>query len=392
MRRNPVPHAPRTGRGAARAAQETLVFVGTYTEPIRFGTGRILKGKGEGIYVFRLDPASGALEWVGTTTGIANPSYLALHPGGRFLYAVNELKSYEEQPSGTVSAFAVDPERGKLALLNRRLTHGTDPCHVAVDRKGEYVFVANFMSGSVCVLPVLVDGHLGPASDFVQHQGAGIDPVRQRGPHAHSVTLDAANRFAFVPDLGLDRLMIYRFDRGRGKLEPHVTPWLKGTPGAGPRHLAFHPGGRFAYLINELDCTLVALFYDGRRGALRELQVVSTLPAGFQGANSCAAMQVSPSGAFVYGSNRGHDSLVIQRIDQRTGRLSSVGHTSTLGKTPRHFGIDPSGRFLLVANQDSDSVVTFHIHPEAGTLEPTGQVTPVPTPVCVKFLRRPLPA
>jgi len=369
-------------------AKETLVYVGTYTETIRFGSGKILEGKGEGIYAYRLDQSSGALEWVGTTTGVSNPSYLALGPEGRFLYAVNELKSYEEQPSGTVSAFAVDPETGALTLLNKRLTHGTDPCHVLGDRKGAYVFVSNFMSGSVCVLPVLGDGRLGAASDFIQHQGASIDPVRQRGPHAHSVTLDAANRFAFVPDLGLDRLMVYRFDRGRGKLEPHAVPWLKGRPGAGPRHLAFHPGGRFAFLINEIDCTLAALSYDARKGAFKELQIVSTLPEGFQGSSSCAAIQVSPSGAFVYGSNRGHDSLVIHRIDQRTGRLTYVDHASTQGKTPRHFGIDPSGMFLLVANQDTDTIVIFRIHPQAGTLEPTGQVTPVPTPVCVKFLRR----
>ncbi len=369
-------------------AKDVLVFVGTFTEPIRFGTGKILEGKGEGIYAFRLDRSSGALEWIGTTTGVANPSFLALHPGGRFLYAVNELKSYEEQPSGSISAFAVDPETGALTLLNRRLSHGTDPCHVLVDQKGEYIFVSNFMSGSVCVLPVLGDGRLGAATDFIQHQGASIDPVRQRGPHAHSVTLDPAERFAFVPDLGLDRLMVYRFDRERGKLEPHATPWLKGTPGAGPRDLALHPSGRFAYLINELDSTLAALSYDGRKGTFRELQILSMLPAGFQGANSCAAVQVSPSGAFLYGSNRGHDSLVIHRIDQRTGRLTYVGHASTRGRTPRHFGIDPSGRFLLVANQDSDSIVTFRIHPRAGTLEPTGQVASVPTPVCVQFLRR----
>ena len=370
-------------------AKDTLVYVGTYTEPIRFGTGRVLEGKGEGIYVYRLDPASGALELIHTATGVTNPSYLAVDPTRRFLYAVNELKSYEEKPSGTVSAFAVEPETGALALLNKRLTHGTDPCHVLVDRKGEYVFVANFMSGSLCVLPVLGDGSLGAPSDFIQHQGASIDPVRQRGPHAHSVTLDPANRFAFVPDLGLDRLMIYRFDRERGKLEPSVVPWLKGKPGAGPRHLAFHPGGRFAFLINELDSTLAALSYDARRGSFREGQIVSTLPDDFQGANSCAAIQVSPSGSFVYGSNRGHDSLVIHRIDQRTGRLTYVGHASSRGKMPRHFGIDPSGKFLLVANQDTDTIVTFRIHPRAGTLEPTGQVTPVPTPVCVKFFLPP---
>jgi 6-phosphogluconolactonase len=363
-----------------------LVYVGTYTEPIRFGTGRILQGKGEGIYVYRLDPSSGAMERVSETTGITNPSYLAFDFTERFLYAVNELKTYDEKPSGTVSAFTVDPETGRLRFLNRRLTHGTDPCHVVVDRKRNYLFVTNFMSGSVCVLPVLDDGSLGDTCDFVQHQGSGIDPVRQMGPHAHSLTLDETNRFAFVPDLGLDKLMVYRFDPKRGMLEPNQTPWIKMKPGAGPRHVAFHPGGRFAYLINELDSTLTALSYNGSRGTFKVLQTVPTLPEGFRGESTTADVQVSPSGAFVYGSNRGHDSIVSFRIDQHTGRLRYIGHEPTQGKTPRSFGIDPTGRFLLAANQDSDTVVTFHIEPRTGRLLPTGHVTQVPTPVCIKFL------
>jgi 6-phosphogluconolactonase (cycloisomerase 2 family) len=190
-----------------------LVFVGTYTDPILFGTGKTLQGKGEGIYAYRLDSSSGGLELVGKTTGVTNPSYLAFDATGRFLYAVNELKTFEGRPTGTVSAFAVEATTGRLAFLNRQLTHGTDPCHVLVDQRRKHVFVANFMSGSVCVLPVRDDGSLAEASDFIQHQGSGIDPTRQKGPHAHSVTLDAANRFAFVPDLGLDRLMVYAFDR-----------------------------------------------------------------------------------------------------------------------------------------------------------------------------------
>ena len=262
-------------------ANEMLVYVGTYTEPIRFGTGKILQGKGEGIYVYRLDQSSGAMELVGKTTGVTNPSYLAFDSTQRFLYAVNELKTYEDKPTGTVSAFAVDPKTGKLEFLNKRPTHGTDPCHVLVDKKGKYVFVANFMSGSVCVLPVLDDGSLGEASDFIQHQGSSIDPVRQKGPHAHSVTLDEANRFAFVPDLGLDKLMVYKFDPKRGMLEPNEVPWIKMKPGAGPRHVAFHPSGKFAFLINELDSTLAALSYDGRKGTFKVLQIVSTLPEGF---------------------------------------------------------------------------------------------------------------
>ncbi len=365
---------------------EILVYIGTYTEPIRFGTGRILQGKGEGIYVCRLDQTSGSLELVGKTTGVTNPSYLAFGPTGHFLYAVNELKTYQDRPTGTVSAFAVDRKTGRLEFLNKRLTHGTDPCHVLVDQKGKYLFVSNFMSGSICVLPVLADGSLGEASDFIQHQGSGIDPTRQQGPHAHSVTLDKAGRFAFVPDLGLDKLMVYRFDPKRGMLEPNAVPWVKMKPGAGPRHVAFHPGSRFAFLINELDSTLASLSYDGRRGTFEVLQIVPTLPEGYRGASDCADVQISPSGAFVFGSNRGHDSIVIYRVNQRTGRLTYVGHEPTRGKTPRSFGIDPTGRFLLVANQDSDTIVTFRIEPRTGKLLPTGHSLRVPTPVCVKFL------
>ncbi|MDP1989980.1 MAG: lactonase family protein [Syntrophales bacterium] len=370
-------------------AKETLVHVGTYTEPIRFGTGKILEGKGEGIYVYRMDQTSGALEPVGKTTGVTNPSYLAFDFTGRFLYAVNELKTYEDQPTGTVSAFAVDPKTGKLEFLNKKLTHGTDPCHVLVDKKRKSVFVANFLSGSICVLPVLDDGRLGEASDFIQHQGSGIDPARQKGPHAHSVTLDEAGRFAFVPDLGLDKLMVYKFDPKRGMLEANDVPWIKMKPGAGPRHVAFHPGGRFAFLINELDSTLASLSYDGMKGRFKVLHVVSTLPEGYHGESTCADVQVSPSGTFVYGSNRGHDSIVIYRINQRTGRLTYVSHESTQGRTPRSFGVDPTGRFLLAANQDSDTIVTFGIEPKTGKLLPTGHATQVPTPVCVKFLVHP---
>jgi 6-phosphogluconolactonase len=257
-----------------------------------------------------------------------------------------------------------------------------------VDGEGRYIFVANFMSGSVCVLPVQKDGSLGEASDFVQHLGSSVDLVRQKGPHAHSVTLDRTNRFAFVPDLGLDKLMVYTFDRTRGMLEPHAVAWVKMKPGAGPRHLALHPGGRFAFLINELDSTLAALSVDARKGVFKVRQVVPTLPADFQGESTCADVQVTPSGRFVYASNRGHDSLVIYRIDQHTGRLAYVGHQTTQGKTPRQFEIDPTGRFLLVGNQDTDTIVSFRIDPQTGKLAPTGQVLQVPTPVCVKFLWR----
>ena len=362
-----------------------LVFVGTYTEPILFGTGRILQGKGEGIYVYRLDESSGALEPSGKTTGIANPSYLAPDASQRFLYAVNELKSYEGEATGTVSAFAVDARTGALEFLNRQITHGTDPCHVAVDTERRYVFVANFMSGSVSVLPVREDGALVDACDVVQHRGSSVDPRRQSGPHAHSVTLDASNRFVFVPDLGLDRLMLYRFDPTAGKLSPNAAPWLGLKAGAGPRHIALHQGGAFAYLVNELDSTVVALSYDSSRGTFGYLQSADTLPGEFAGESTCADVHVHPFGQFLYTSNRGHDSIVIHRIDPRLGTLTYVAHEPTLGRTPRSFAIDPAGRFLIAANQDSDSLVTFRIDAQSGRLRPVHSAK-APTPVCVAFL------
>jgi 6-phosphogluconolactonase len=362
---------------------ESLIYVGTYTEPILFGTGKVVEGKGQGIYRYRLDRASGALELLEITKGVTNPSYLAFDPTRRFLYAVNDLKTWQDRATGTVSAFAIDPASGALKFLNKQMTHGTDPCHIEVAGNGAHIFVANFMSGSVCVLPVLADGSLAPASDFIQHQGASIDPNRQRGPHAHSVILDPSGRFAFVPDLGLDKLAAYVFDPIRGKLERHERPWFKATPGAGPRHLAFRPDGRCAYLINELASSLTALAYDGVNGCFRELQTLSTLPADYTGASTCADVHVSPCGGFVYASNRGHDSLVIYRIARESGLLSLLGHVSTQGNTPRNFAVDRQGSFLLVANQDSDTLVTFRI--DRGMLEPTGHVTTLPTPVCIRF-------
>jgi 6-phosphogluconolactonase len=367
-------------------SKQRLVFVGTYTESIQFGTGKILKGKGKGIYVYGLDVSSGSLEPCGLAEGVPNPSYLALDPSHRFLYAVNEMKEFEGAPTGAVSAFSVDLGSGELRFLNRKPTHGTDPCHLAVHKTGRYVLVANFMSGSVCVLPIGEDGCLGDATDVVQHQGSSVDPLRQSGPHAHAVTLDDAGRYVFVPDLGIDKVMVYTFDARRGKLEPHDEPWVEVAAGAGPRQLAMHPQGGYAYLINELDSTMRAFQYDRDRGTLREIQALSTLPADFKGASTCAEVQVSPSGQFLYGSNRGHDSIVIYAIDRVDGTLTCIGHGSTQGKTPRHFAIDPAGEFLLAANQDTDSVVTFRLDPASGELVATGHSVDVPTPVCVRII------
>jgi 6-phosphogluconolactonase len=363
-----------------------LVFVGTYTEPIRFGTGQILQGKGGGIHAFRFDRAAGALHPLTVAAGVRNPSYLAFHPSLPVLYAVNEFKEYQGAASGAVSAFRLDPDTGALTLLSIQASHGTDPCHLTVDATGRYVLVANFASGGVCVLPVAADGSLGEASQVIKHAGSSIHPVRQAGPHAHAVTLDATNRFAFVPDLGLDQLVIYRFDAATGRLTPNdPQPLVATAPGAGPRQIALHPSARFAYLINELDSTVTAFAWDAARGMLDALATYPTLPAGHTGRSTCAEIQVTPDGTLLYGSNRGHDSVVIFAIDPGAGTLTAIGHHATGGRIPRNFDIDPRGDFLLAANQDSDNVVPFRIDRASGALTETGRVTSVGTPVCVRF-------
>ena len=363
-----------------------LVFIGTYTEPILFGTGKILQGKGEGIYVYKLDESSGSMKLCCIAQAGPNPSYLTFDPSHRFLYTVNELKDFEGAPTGAVSAFSIDPVNGTLSLLNRQSSHGTDPCHLIVDKTGRYILVANFMSGSVCVLPIRKDGSLGDPTDVIQHHGSSVDPIRQTGPHAHAVTLDETGHYAFVPDLGLDKLMVYRFDPNRGKLEPNDEPWIDIPAGSGPRQFVMHPGGRYAYLINELNSTVMAFGYEREQGSLRKIQTIATLPEEFEGKSTCGELQISPSGKHLYGSNRGQDSIVIYAINQMDGTLSYIGYKSTQGKTPRHFIIDPDGQFLLVANQDNDSVISFRLDSISGELSATGHNTNVPTPTCVKIL------
>ncbi len=353
------------------AAKECRVYIGTYT-----GSGS------RGIYRLRLRD-DGGLEIVGVAEDDANPAFLALHPSGRYLYAVNEVGNWQGRPGGAVAAWAVDPASGALTLLGRRSSGGAGPCHLSVEPGGRWVLVANYSAGSVAVLPVQADGSLGDPVQVVQHAGASVHPQRQRGPHAHAIEPDPAGEHALVPDLGLDKVLIYRLDRERGRLESGEVPWVAARPGAGPRHLAFHPSGQWAYVINELDSTLTAYRYQG--GRLTPLQTISTLPASFAGENTCAHVQVHPSGQFLYGSNRGHDSLVICAIDQASGQLSVVGHQSTLGRVPRHFSLDPTGRFLVAANQESGTVVSFRVDAATGALQPTGHVVEVPKPVCVRM-------
>ena len=356
-------------------SQPNLVYVGTYTS----------RGA-EGIYAYRYDPVAGALNLLGVTAGIVNPTFLDVHPNGEFLYAVNETGEIDGQPGGALSAYQIDRESGTLTFLNRQSTIGSGPCHVTVDQTGRYAMAANYGSGSVAMLPILADGSLSQACDFHQHDGSGPNPRRQRGPHAHSVTVSPDNRFAFVADLGMDKMMIYQLDLEQGKLVPNDPPWASTYPGAGPRHFCFHPNQRFAYVINEMGNTITLFAYDAALGALNELQTISTLPEGFEETTHCADIHFSQSGAYLYGSNRGHDSLAIFAVDPETGTLTSVGYQSTLGKIPRNFGLAPKGDYLLAANQDTNNVVAFAVDQESGQLAPTGHEIQVPAPVCVKWL------
>jgi 6-phosphogluconolactonase len=364
----------------AHLSEPTFVYIGTYTRREAF-----VEGKAEGIYVYRLNPASGALAYVSKAVGTINPSFLAIAPHKPYLYAVNEIAGGGDA-TGTVSAFVIDPATQSLTYLNQQTSHGLAPCYVSVDGTGQYVLVANYVSGNVCVLPIQDGGRLGEPTDVVQHQGSGPDP-RQEGPHTHSIVPGPDGRFVYALDLGIDKIMVYRLDLQRGKLVPADPPWVPVAPGSGPRHLAFHPQDRFAYAINELNSTVTVYAYASARGTLQELQTISTLPDNFVGQNTGADIHVAPSGRFVYGSNRGHNSIVIFTVEPETGALSCVGHEPTQGATPRGFAIDPSGSFLLVANQDTDTVVSFHIDQATGKLMATGHVTEVPTPVCLRMLQ-----
>ncbi len=353
------------------------VYFGTYT-------GKVSKG----IYRSELDLATGKLSPPVLAGEATSPSFLAIAPNEKFLYSVGEISDFGGKPAGAVNAFAIDAATGNLKLLNQQSSVGAGPCHVVVDRAGKNVLVANYGGGSVAVLPIQADGKIGEASSFVQHKGTSVDKGRQEAPHAHSINVDAKNRFAFVADLGLDTVQVYRFDAAKGTITPNDPAAAKVAPGSGPRHFAFHPSGKFAYVINEMSLTVTAFQYDADKGNLTSLQTITTLPEGVTDRKgmSTAEVVVHPSGKFLYGSNRGHHSIAAFAIDQATGKLTAVGHQGQGIKTPRNFNIDPTGHYLLVANQDGDSVVVFKVDQASGKLEPTGSSIEVPMPVCVKFL------
>lgn len=362
-----------------------LLFVGTYTEPILFGTGKILQGKGEGIYVYAFDPDAMSLRPVSLAKGIRNPSYLCFSKDGSFVYAVNELKEYQGGKSGSISAFSFDRGTGALKFLNSRPTRGTDPCHVALDNTGKFAAVSNFMSGSVIVYKIREDGSLGDEASYMQHRGSSVNAVRQAGPHAHSSIFSPDNGFMYVPDLGLDRVVAYAFDQGTGALEERGSRAMTAEPGAGPRHLEFSSDGSRAYVINELASTL-SVFSLKEGGSFSEIQRIPTLPEGFEGQSTCADVHLSPSGDCLYASNRGHDSIAWYRVDSGSGLLEAGGFESTRGRTPRNFALDDSGKYLFAANQDSDTIAVFDVESEKGRPLFTGRVLEVPTPVCLRFL------
>jgi len=350
-----------------------LVYVGTYTEH-----------DSKGIYVYRFH--AGRLTPIGPAAETFNPSFLAVGPSHRFLYAVNETDTFQKQKTGAVSAFAIDRKSGRLTLLNQVPSGGAGPCFLSLDRTGKYVLVANYSSGSVAVFPLQASGRLGKASAFVQHTGHSVNLERQEAPHAHDIAVSPDNRYALAADLGTDKLLVYRFDPKAGSLAPNDPPGASVEPGSGPRHFAFDPSGRFVYLVNEIKSTVTTFSYNRAHGTLRELQTVSALRRGFIGESTAAEIAVGRSGKFLYTSNRGEDSIAVFAIDPARHTLKSVEHVPTLGKEPRNFALDPTGAYLLAANQNSDNIVVFSVNRRTGKLTPTGQVVEVPSPVCIVFV------
>jgi len=352
-------------------------------DTIRFYIGTYTTGDSEGIYLGELDRTEGTLQLVGLAGEAENPSFLALHPTESYLYAVGELGRYNNRAGGAVFAFAMDKESGMLTLLNGESSLAGAPCHIVVDETGKCVYAANYSGGNVIGLPIQEDGRVAPVASLIQHEGSGPNESRQEKAHAHCVNLDPSGDVLLVCDLGVDRVYLYDINHETAELSPHDPPFATLKPGDGPRHLAFHPNEEWVYVINELASTITAFAYDVEEGELEEFQTISTLPEDFEGRSTTAEVVVHPSGRFVYGSNRGHESIAVFAVDQETGRLTFVERESCGGSCPRCFAVDPSGRYMIVANQRTNNIVLYEIDQEDGGLTPTGDELEVGAPVCI---------
>jgi 6-phosphogluconolactonase len=357
------------------AATKTRVYISNCTEHGR-----------DGIFLAELNTSTGDLRLIRRVAELKKASFLALHPNQPYLYSTCEVDDYHDAKNGAVAALKIDAATGNLTLLNTQCSSGEGSHYLSLDRKGNNAFVANYQGGSVAVLPIRADGRLGAATSAVLHHGSSVNKNRQAGPHPHAIDVDATNHFVFVPDLGLDKVLAYRFDSAAGTISANHPHDLATSPGAGPRHITFHSNGKWAYVINELDSTVIALRYDSQMGTLTQIDIVSTLPAGAaQQDNLTGEIVVHPNGKYLYASNRGHDSIAVFAIDQASGRLSSLSHSLAGGRTPRNFNIDPSGKFLLSANLDSDSITVLKIDPTTGKLSPGAHEIKVPQPYCIQF-------
>ena len=358
---------------ASAAPTRALVCFGSYSTPDK-----------DSVHLFQLNLQDGSLKKLNAVDGLTNPSFLKIHPNGKYLYTVNEVSTFDGKKSGGVTAFALDVKGGKLNKINQQPSGDTGPCHLTVDATGKYVLVAHYGGGSTSVLPIKKDGSVGTLVSQIKHKGSSVHS-RQKAPHAHSVHVGPNNKFAFAPDLGIDKVLVFSFDEKTGAIAETKFDGAKLEPGSGPRHFGFHPDGKFAYVINELKQTVTAFRYNAKRGRLRTLQTLSSVPHPVKG-NSTAEVLVHPTGQFLYGSNRGHNSIAMFRINEKNGKLTAIGHESTRGSTPRNFGIDPTGQFLLAANQQSDNVVVFRINQDTGKLKFTGNEIKLSKPVCVRMI------
>lgn len=361
--------------GSSAQQEKEILYAGTF-----FGTGS------EGIYVFEFDRAKGKLTWIQTVPTLESPTYLEIHPSGRFLYAVNRGPVEEMQNSGSVSAFSIDRKTGKLALLNQRPSYGNGPCHISIDQTGKWAFISNYQEGNFVVMSLFDDGLVGSSAGARKHLGHSVNAERQEKPHVHSAVVAPDNNFILVSDLGTDKIHSYKLNHANGRIDDAATPFLAVSPGCGPRHLAFHPNGKYAYSAEELTSTVAVMGYDKATGGLTMIaDSIVSLPATFTGNNTAADIHVHPNGKFLYLSNRGYNSLAIFSIDP-SGMIKLIGQQDTKGKIPRNFLIDLKGEFVWVANQDSNNIVTFRVNPGTGKLQFVSNATGIPSPVCLKML------